>query len=65
MTVVGCREVRVQRLNQEEPSQLGRFSRAMANAGINIEVLNSDHDNQLIVAVDDPAAAQAISAAWI
>ena len=65
MVVASCREVLVQRLNQEEPGQLGKFCRALADAGVNIEVLYSDHDNQLIVAVDDHAAATAISEAWM
>ena len=55
----------MQRLNQDEPGQLGKFCRALADAGINIEVLYSDHDNQLVVAVDDHAAATAISQTWM
>lgn len=30
----------------------------------NIEVLYSDHDNQLILVVDDLAGARAVSEAW-
>ena len=44
------REVLIQRLNQQEPGQLGRITRKMAQAGVNIEVLYSDHDHQLILA---------------
>lgn len=65
MTVVGCRKVIVQRLNQDEPGQLGKFCRAMADAGVNIEVLYSDHDNQLVVGVDNHATASEISARWM
>lgn len=65
MTVKGCRPVLVQRLNQEEPGQLGKFCRALADAGVNIEVLYSDHDNQLVVAVDHQEAAATVSAAWM
>ena len=36
----------------------------MGNAGVNIEVLYSDHAHQLIVVVDNLAKAQAVSAAW-
>ncbi len=36
----------------------------MAAAGVNIEVLYSDHDNQLIVVVDDVAAGQKVSQRW-
>jgi hypothetical protein len=58
------RDVLVQRLNQAEPGQLGKISRQMAEAGVNIEVLYSDHDNQLILVVDDIAAGRAVSEAW-
>ncbi|MBT8208445.1 MAG: amino acid-binding ACT domain-containing protein, partial [Acidimicrobiia bacterium] len=47
MTVKASRPVLVQRLNQDEPGQLGKFCRALSDAGVNIEVLYSDHDNQL------------------
>ena len=65
MTVAACREVLMQRLNQDEPGQLGKFCRSMADAGVSIEVLYSDHDHQLVVAVDDHTAAREISDAWI
>ena len=65
MSVAGCREVLVQRLDQERPGQLGAFCRALADAGVNIEVLYSDHDHQLVVAVDDPATGQLVSDAWM
>jgi hypothetical protein len=58
------REVLVQRLNQAEPGQLGKLSRRMAEAGVNIEVIYSDHDHQLILVVDDLAAGRAVSEAW-
>lgn len=59
------RDVLIQRLNQSEPGQLGRISRRMAEAGVNIEVLYSDHDHQLILVVDDLAKGQAVSDQWI
>lgn len=65
MTVAGCRSVLVQRLNQDEPGQVGKFCRAMSDANVNIEMLYSDHDHQLIVAVDNHAAAQAVSDHWM
>lgn len=65
MTVAGCREVVVQRLDQDVPGQLGAFCRALADAEVNIEVLYSDHDNQLVVAVDNLDAARSVSAAWM
>jgi hypothetical protein len=58
------REVVMQRLNQAEPGQLGKISRRMAEAGVNIEVLYSDHDHRLILVVDDIVRAQTVSEAW-
>lgn len=63
--VVAAREVLVQRLNQAEPGQLGKIARAFADAGINIEVMYSDHDNRLILVVDDLAAGRGVSEAWL
>ncbi len=62
--VVAEREVLVQRLKQAEPGQLGKISRKMAEAGVNIEVLYSDHDHQLILVVDDIARGRAVADAW-
>ncbi len=64
LTVVACREVLLQRLNQDEPGQLGKFCRTLADAGVSIEVLYSDHDHQLVVVADDQAAAREISETW-
>ncbi len=62
--VLAVREVLVQRLDQETPGQLGKLARAMAEAGINIEVVYSDHANQLILVVDDPDKGRRVSEAW-
>lgn len=62
--VLDARPVLVQRLDQAVPGQLGLFTRRMAAAGVNIEVLYSDHENQLILVVDDIAAGRAVSDAW-
>jgi hypothetical protein len=62
--VSGERDVIVQRLNQTEPGQLGKIARRMADAGVNIEVLYSDHAHQLVLVVDDVAAGRAVSGAW-
>lgn len=59
------REVLVQRLKQAVPGQLGKLSRRMAEAGVNIEVLYSDHDHQLILVVDDIVKGRAVSNAWM
>lgn len=58
------RDVLVQRLNQAEPGQLGKISRQMAEAGVNIEVLYSDHNHQLILVVDDIETGRAVSETW-
>jgi hypothetical protein len=62
--VVAVREVVVQRLKQAVPGQLGQLTRRMADAGVNIEVLYSDHDHQLILVVDKVDRAREVSAAW-
>ena len=51
--VVGGKGVLVQRLKQDMPGQLGLLTRRMAEAGVNIKVLYSDHNYQLILVVDD------------
>ncbi len=58
------REVLVQRLKQDVPGQLGLLTRRMAEAGVNIEVLYSDHQHQLILVVDDLARGREVSEAW-
>jgi hypothetical protein len=62
--VIEDREVLVQRLNQDQPGQLGKISRMMADAGVNIEVIYSDHQNQLVLVVDDLEKGRAVSQAW-
>ncbi len=51
--VLEDREVVTARLRQDIPGQLGEITRRMALAGVNIEVMYSDHDHQLILVVDD------------
>jgi hypothetical protein len=62
--VLADREVITLRLKQEEPGQLGKIARRMAEAGINIEVMYSDHDHQLILVVDDVEKGRAVSVEW-
>ena len=62
--VLAVRDVVVQRLKQAVPGQLGMLTRRMADAGVNIEVLYSDHNNQLILVADDIKKARAVSDAW-
>ena len=56
--------VLVQRLRQDQPGQLGMLTRRMAEAGVNIEVLYSDHNHQLVLVVDEIDKGLAVSAAW-
>lgn len=65
ITVNAVREVIVQKLEQGVPGQLGKLTRRMADAGVNIEVQYSDHANQLILVVDNPAKGRAVAAAWM
>ena len=62
--VVAERDVVVQRLKQEIPGQLGKLTRRMAEAGVNIEVLYSDHEHQLILVVDDYEKGQSVATEW-
>lgn len=63
--VLADREVLVQRLKQDQPGQLGAIAHRMADAGVNIEVMYSDHANQLILVVDDLEAGRRVSEAWM
>lgn len=63
--VVAVRDVLLQRLDQAQPGQLGKITARMAEAGVNVEVLYSDHDHQLVLVVDDPARGRAVSEAWM
>jgi hypothetical protein len=63
--VLAERDVVVQRLKQAVPGQLGQLARRMADAGINIEVMYSDHDNQLILVTDDTEKARMVAKAWM
>jgi hypothetical protein len=58
------RAVLMQRLRQDVPGQLGLLCQRMADAGVNIEVLYSDHANQLVLVVDDVVAGRVVSDAW-
>jgi hypothetical protein len=62
--VLDERDVLIQRLKQDEPGQLGKLTRRMANAGVNIEALYSDHNHQLILVVDDMEKGRAVRDAW-
>ena len=64
ITVLDDREVLIQRLKQEQPGQLGKIARMMADAGVNIEIMYSDHQNQLILVVDDVKKGRAVTETW-
>ncbi|MGA8475558.1 MAG: OsmC family protein [Candidatus Cybelea sp.] len=59
------RDVVTLRLRQAQPGQLGALARRMADAGVNIEIIYSDHDHNLILVVDDEARARAVSDEWM
>ena len=62
--VAGENEVLMQKLRQDEPGQLGKIARRMADAGVNIEVQYSDHDHNLILVVDDMERGRVVSEEW-
>jgi hypothetical protein len=63
--VAGVREVVTSRLDQARPGQNGAIRRLMADAGVNIEVLYSDHDHQLILVVDDVTRAREVARSYV
>jgi len=65
IVVAAVKDVILQRLNQSETGQLGKLTQRMADAGVNIEVLYSDHEHQLVLVVDDYAKASRVSAIWM
>jgi hypothetical protein len=62
--VLDVRDVLIQKLKQDQAGQLGKISRLMAEAGVNIEVIYSDHQNQLILVVDNEEKGQRVSDEW-
>ncbi|KXV35878.1 amino acid-binding ACT domain-containing protein [Gluconobacter thailandicus] len=58
------REVVLLRLKQAVPGQLGILTGRMADAGVNIETLYSDHDHRLVLVTDRPEAAQRVADLW-
>ena len=61
---VAVREVLVRRLDQERPGELGRIAGTLGEAGVNILTQYSDHANRLILVVDDPEKAAAVTTEW-
>jgi len=63
--VIAENEVLLQKLKQDVPGQLGKITRMMSDAGVNIRVQYSDHYNQLVLVVDDIIKGRAVSHEWI
>jgi len=63
--VIRQRDVVALRLKQDRSGQLGAIARRMGNAGVNIEVVYSDHDGRLILVVDDAVTAGAVRDIWM
>jgi hypothetical protein len=64
ISVTAVREVVARRLDQETPGQLGAIVRAIAEAGVGVEVLYSDHDHRLILLTSDQALTATVTQAW-
>ena len=63
--VVKISEVIIQKLRQDVPGQLGLFCKKIADCNVNILTQYSDHDNQLILVVDNYEWAKQISDEWM
>lgn len=57
ITVSAVQPVILHRLAQGRPGQLGRLTTALGQAEINIEIIYSNHDHQLVLVVDKPIQA--------
>ncbi len=62
--VAKVNKVLIQKLKQEVPGQLGKLCRIMADNHVNILTQYSDHDNQLILVVDNYERGREISDNW-
>ncbi|HYV86577.1 MAG TPA: amino acid-binding ACT domain-containing protein [Patescibacteria group bacterium] len=62
--ILAERDVLAVRLKQDLAGQLGLLTRRMGEAGVNIEVLYSDHNHRLILVVDDMTLAQKVADEW-
>jgi hypothetical protein len=62
--VFDVQEIVTVRLQQNEPGQLGKLARRMADRGVNIEVQYSDHEHRLVLVVDDLTTAREVAAQW-
>lgn len=63
LNVARVSDVVMLRLHQSRPGQLGLLTQRMADAGVNIEVLYSDHDHNLVLVTSERARAVAVAVA--
>ncbi|MFC7877118.1 hypothetical protein [Isoptericola sp. NPDC057391] len=61
-----ARDVVTTRLAQDRPGQMGAFARRLAEAGVVVRTLYSDHDGNLVLLVpdDDVPACRDVVRAW-
>lgn len=65
LKVTKINDVIIQKLRQDVPGQLGAFCKELADANVNILTQYSDHNNQLIIVVDDYEKGIQISNSWM
>lgn len=63
--VTKINDVIIQKLRQDVSGQLGMFCTELANANVNILTQYSDHNNQLIMVVDDYEKGKQVSIKWM
>jgi len=62
--VLAVRDVLIQSLDPDRPGELGKLARAMAEAGVNIEVAYTIQQNRLVLVVNDPVRGKSATDAW-
>ena len=63
--VIKINEVIIQKLRQDVSGQLGMFCTELANANVNVRTQYSDHNNQLIMVVDNYEKGKQVSIKWM
>lgn len=64
IAVMAIRKPLIRKLKQGTPGQLGAISRALAEAGVNILVQYSDHQNRLVLICDQQDLARRATEEW-